>query len=230
MLKARKEKQHFVILGFTFRLIVACSLISIFFVYAGPYYVQAVLPLIKKQIQWFHSDYILHTLTYEERGISREISVNISIVKPFTDEFGKTGNWRDVSYSIHASTLYSHPIIMFSLLMAWPGLSIRRRILSTGFGLVLLFVAIVVDHPFHLISQAEKGLVIDSFLGNMREFWVFMLTNGGRQFISVLLVLLAISYEYFKMPEPLLKEYVNRNDPCPCGSGKKYKRCCGQSK
>jgi SWIM/SEC-C metal-binding protein len=21
---------------------------------------------------------------------------------------------------------------------------------------------------------------------------------------------------------------VNRNDPCPCGSGKKYKKCCGQ--
>ena len=23
------------------------------------------------------------------------------------------------------------------------------------------------------------------------------------------------------------KEKVGRNDPCPCGSGKKYKRCCG---
>jgi len=22
---------------------------------------------------------------------------------------------------------------------------------------------------------------------------------------------------------------VGRNDPCPCGSGKKYKRCCGQA-
>lgn len=21
-----------------------------------------------------------------------------------------------------------------------------------------------------------------------------------------------------------------RNDPCPCGSGKKYKKCCGQKK
>ncbi|MBR2973504.1 MAG: SEC-C domain-containing protein, partial [Clostridia bacterium] len=23
-------------------------------------------------------------------------------------------------------------------------------------------------------------------------------------------------------------EKVGRNDPCPCGSGKKYKKCCGQ--
>jgi preprotein translocase subunit SecA len=22
---------------------------------------------------------------------------------------------------------------------------------------------------------------------------------------------------------------VARNDPCPCGSGKKYKQCCGKS-
>lgn len=25
------------------------------------------------------------------------------------------------------------------------------------------------------------------------------------------------------------KEPVGRNDPCPCGSGKKYKKCCGKS-
>ena len=24
------------------------------------------------------------------------------------------------------------------------------------------------------------------------------------------------------------EEKVGRNDPCPCGSGKKYKKCCGQ--
>ena len=23
-------------------------------------------------------------------------------------------------------------------------------------------------------------------------------------------------------------ETVGRNDPCPCGSGKKYKKCCGR--
>jgi len=23
---------------------------------------------------------------------------------------------------------------------------------------------------------------------------------------------------------------IGRNDPCPCGSGKKYKNCCGEGK
>lgn len=26
------------------------------------------------------------------------------------------------------------------------------------------------------------------------------------------------------------KRQVGRNDPCPCGSGKKYKNCCGKDK
>jgi hypothetical protein len=31
-------------------------------------------------------------------------------------------------------------------------------------------------------------------------------------------------------PEPLVgdREKVGRNDPCPCGSGRKYKKCCGR--
>ena len=31
-------------------------------------------------------------------------------------------------------------------------------------------------------------------------------------------------------PEPYERESpkVGRNDPCPCGSGKKYKKCCGR--
>lgn len=28
-------------------------------------------------------------------------------------------------------------------------------------------------------------------------------------------------------PRPAKADAINRNDPCPCGSGKKYKKCCG---
>lgn len=27
-------------------------------------------------------------------------------------------------------------------------------------------------------------------------------------------------------PKPVNSEKVDRNSPCPCGSGKKYKKCC----
>ena len=28
-------------------------------------------------------------------------------------------------------------------------------------------------------------------------------------------------------PQPLTSQKIGRNAPCPCGSGKKYKKCCG---
>ena len=31
-----------------------------------------------------------------------------------------------------------------------------------------------------------------------------------------------------KQPVVRDKEKIGRNDPCPCGSGKKYKKCCGK--
>lgn len=32
-----------------------------------------------------------------------------------------------------------------------------------------------------------------------------------------------------KQPKKRAEEKVGRNDPCPCGSGKKYKQCCGRN-
>jgi uncharacterized protein YecA (UPF0149 family) len=40
--------------------------------------------------------------------------------------------------------------------------------------------------------------------------------EGGR--------LLPRKVETFRRPTPK----IGRNDPCPCGSGKKYKKCCGK--
>ena len=31
-----------------------------------------------------------------------------------------------------------------------------------------------------------------------------------------------------KQPKTRSEEKVGRNDACPCGSGKKYKQCCGR--
>lgn len=29
-------------------------------------------------------------------------------------------------------------------------------------------------------------------------------------------------------PQQVHKQKIGRNDPCPCGSGMKYKKCCGR--
>lgn len=37
----------------------------------------------------------------------------------------------------------------------------------------------------------------------------------------------AIAGEWFYQEGTLYEASVGRNDPCPCGSGRKYKKCCG---
>lgn len=37
----------------------------------------------------------------------------------------------------------------------------------------------------------------------------------------------ALSEPHVETRVPVRSEKIGRNDPCPCGSGKKYKKCCG---
>ena len=38
---------------------------------------------------------------------------------------------------------------------------------------------------------------------------------------------LVMSKQHPLAEKPVITEKVGRNDPCPCGSGKKFKNCCG---
>ncbi|WP_337288946.1 SEC-C metal-binding domain-containing protein [Candidatus Methylomirabilis sp.] len=54
-------------------------------------------------------------------------------------------------------------------------------------------------------------------------FFEFM----GRGFFALLLYWGSLAV-FWGMPDELRDgQAVGRNDPCPCGSGAKYKRCCG---
>lgn len=37
-----------------------------------------------------------------------------------------------------------------------------------------------------------------------------------------------IKKDFNRSKQVVVEEKVGRNDPCPCGSGKKYKKCCGK--
>ena len=57
---------------------------------------------------------------------------------------------------------------------------------------------------------------------NHHEVAQFARENGDWKFIEGEIV----------SEKPIVREEpkIGRNDPCPCGSGKKYKKCCGKSK
>jgi uncharacterized protein YecA (UPF0149 family) len=77
---------------------------------------------------------------------------------------------------------------------------------------------------FESMEQAQELLNLIMEVHNNTRLWA----NNGHT-----------PNELFKLEQPFLKplpsnapqkaEKVGRNDPCPCGSGLKYKKCCGSN-
>jgi uncharacterized protein YecA (UPF0149 family) len=71
------------------------------------------------------------------------------------------------------------------------------------------------SHPF---TDAEKNFVLSTLSEEMRvlfEVAMDQYTETASPIISL-------------VPRKREGKKVGRNDPCPCGSGKKYKNCCGR--
>jgi len=65
------------------------------------------------------------------------------------------------------------------------------------------------------IGPEQREKVIDSMAAGLVEAYVYF-RQYGQPHVST------------RGPEPRHTNVkIGRNDPCPCGSGKKYKRCCG---
>ncbi len=76
-------------------------------------------------------------------------------------------------------------------------------------------------------DQKDRGnyTVITDAIGEM-QWWASFHPEGGvprRQVQHVP----PIPLSFPSTQQPVRRTKIGRNEPCPCGSGKKYKRCCG---
>jgi len=72
----------------------------------------------------------------------------------------------------------------------------------------------------------DKDTVVDNLIGlyqDMRN------PEKEKEFTKVLSDLQRTEpkSDYYRKPSPVKVVKIGRNEPCPCGSGKKYKKCCG---
>ncbi len=84
-----------------------------------------------------------------------------------------------------------------------------------------------IDEDIAEFLKALEGKNVEEILNNLPEVPKYMQKVDNEAIMKEL-------EEQTKMLEEELKEKnkfkkVKRNDPCPCGSGKKYKNCCGKS-
>ena len=88
-------------------------------------------------------------------------------------------------------------------------------------------------HKLEILGTEKGG---ESDTEGTVEFIAHFTENGAKktyheigQFKKVADSWLYVDGEIQK-PKPFIRteDKVSRNDPCPCGSGKKYKKCCGK--
>ena len=90
---------------------------------------------------------------------------------------------------------------------------------------------ILVENLGQAITTENLGLLIGMDIITLGDFSVS--NHGGRTVFSFRVPSLAET-DYVKHLNALSPHknapLPDRNDPCPCGSGKKYKNCCGKNK
>ncbi len=79
-----------------------------------------------------------------------------------------------------------------------------------------------------LIENANEGNVALQILALTMESDNMLPDDTRAAIVEELPDIVRIIASYWRNP-PLRSSKVGRNEPCPCGSGKKYKKCCGSS-
>lgn len=170
------------------------------------------------------------------RGTLYEAEGSRVVVRRLVWFGGQTGE-RDVVYTVWiASGNFGIPMLV-ALVAATPGLSLARRARAIGWGLALLtltqvaFMLVTIEFwqqmpvaaptggTLYLPGHTEPRLRVFSALYNFFEIM-------GRGLFALLAYLgglaLAVPRQRPALPA------ASPNAPCPCGSGRKFKRCCGR--
>jgi hypothetical protein len=211
--------------GFIVCIIPALLLVSALFYGLGSVYARMLLPVFAFEMALFHPEYEVLSYNVEENQIKgNKIYYTFKSVRPIINKAGVPQD-NNAELNMLASNLYIQPIIVFSLLLSWPALSLKERGWGFLISVPLMIVAASIDIPVCFISQIDSAFPIGSLSEQIRIMLSNFFNNGGRQFLALLVALAAVGLISI-MRIPHVSAKIGPNDPCPCGSGKKYKRCC----
>lgn len=115
-------------------------------------------------------------------------------------------------------------IILPSLLLATP-VAWGQRLRLLGLGLAILFALQVIS----ALLWAPTSRCLGRDPNDLLCSWLFYsMITGGQAYSVIIWGLLAWRHFLPSRSSPPGGVQARRNDPCPCGSGKKFKHCCGR--
>ena len=137
-----------------------------------------------------------------------------------------------------AAANYGVPLLA-ALILATPRWRWRRRGRALGVGLGLLtvtqiaFVLVTIVATQQSPVMSPEGMLPGPSFSPLKQhifyglYYFFDLMGRGFFALFIYLGLIALGWNTPEAPPTTAAgRPVGRNDPCPCGSGRKYKRCC----
>jgi hypothetical protein len=133
-----------------------------------------------------------------------------------------------------SDAIHVNVVVFAALVLATPELRVAQRLTVLGAGLPLLYAADVLA-----LFMAVRWLLVSDFgyLGpgatassriTLTYYWPqLFLASVGNQAAPVAAWLAGLAFALRRRRPRVAPETLGRNAPCPCGSGLKYKRCCG---
>lgn len=122
------------------------------------------------------------------------------------------------------------PLVMpvFILDPAW-----SHREWLTGFLMGADFDAQIWDYAREVIPEVFEPLRVISVMKPDDPGWDDACTDLSASLVTIRDFFREGEWReaFEEVPQPVVREgpKVGRNDPCPCGSGRKYKKCCGET-
>jgi hypothetical protein len=213
-------------LNFSFRLALSCLFIVVLFYLIAPFFISGHLKLFKNQLELLHPEYdiISHEITKINEIDYIQFYIRVNKAPTLPDSGVHKG--AIVKIKGQASTLCIAPIIIFSIILAWPGLLIKERLKAILLAIPMMLAVSAVDYPIIFIADIESAFSDAPILNTARLLWKHLMNNGGRQFLSLIACLASLYLATKTSKEQIETDKIGRNAPCPCGSGKKYKHCC----
>lgn len=134
---------------------------------------------------------------------------------------------------------YGLPMLV-ALILVTAAESFRARLRALGLGILIMLLLTI---PVVMMSAKITSLELEdmitqaNFAAGGKRSGFFNLAFHGYSFAQpVFAVLIWLSFVMLGLFKKRVREEVEeskivitRNAPCPCGSGRKYKRCCGRA-
>lgn len=219
----------------------------------GPYYFRLFEGVFRWEIDFFFPQFKVSSLQVETFEGQQMVSLSVTLTENIIKNDGTVLHTAGRPYTSKTIAVneYLHPIIILAILAAWPAITLRDRFKVLLLVLPFLLIVEMVDVPLVLATRNDE-VVRANLLKNVNagkglaSYWVAFMHTGGRAALSILAAGLGFGCFYLgrfwrkettlsaptgpaktRPPQPPRTGKVGRNDPCPCGSGKKYKNCCG---